>query len=36
VYGVRTPPEGFLEWALQNGAIQMKADIDWAAARPKR
>jgi len=36
VYGVRTPPEGFLEWATQNGAIQMKADIDWAAARPKR
>ena len=35
VYGIRNAPDGFLEWALQHGAVQMKTDADWESARSK-
>lgn len=29
VYGVRDAPNGFVEWAMQHGAVQMKNDEQW-------
>jgi len=29
IYGIINAPKGFLEWALQNGAVQIKNTSDW-------
>jgi uncharacterized protein YjbI with pentapeptide repeats len=31
VYGVRNPPDGFLSWALGQGAVAIESDRDWYA-----
>ena len=36
IHGVKNPPDGFVNWALSQGAVDMADDIDWdAAANPK-
>jgi hypothetical protein len=31
IYGVRNAPEGFINWALSQGAVAMETDSDWNA-----
>jgi hypothetical protein len=31
IYGVRNAPEGFIDWALSQGAVAIAADSDWNA-----
>jgi hypothetical protein len=31
VYGIRNPPDGFISWALSQGAVAIKADDEWYA-----
>jgi hypothetical protein len=33
VYGLRNPPDGFLQWALRHGAVQMESDEEWEESR---
>ena len=30
IYGVKSAPDGFFEWALQNGAVDIQSDEEWA------
>jgi Pentapeptide repeats (8 copies) len=32
IFGVKRPPDGFLEWALRNGALQAESDDAWRSA----
>jgi uncharacterized protein YjbI with pentapeptide repeats len=32
VFGVKNAPEGFTQWAMQNGAVAIESDADWDAA----
>lgn len=36
VYGIRDAPSGFLEWAMQHGAVQMQSDQQWQASLSSR
>ena len=36
LYGVKDAPDGFLEWALHRGAVQMESDEQWESARHSR
>lgn len=36
VYGVRDAPDGFLEWAIRHGAVQMQSDEQWENSRPTK
>jgi len=29
VYGVRNAPDGFIDWALSQGAVAIQTDDDW-------
>jgi hypothetical protein len=31
VYGVRNAPDGFIDWALSQGAVAIQTDDDWYA-----
>jgi pentapeptide repeat protein len=31
IYGVRNPPDGFINWALSQGAVAIESDGDWYA-----
>lgn len=31
LYGVKNPPEGFVAWALRQGAVQIESDSEWQA-----
>lgn len=33
IYGVRNAPDGFVAWALRNGAVQIESDDRWEARR---
>jgi len=33
VYGVRSAPDGFVEWALRHGAVEMQGDEQWESSR---
>jgi pentapeptide repeat protein len=32
IYGVKNPPDGFIPWALQHGAVQIESDSQWQPA----
>lgn len=32
IFGVRNPPESFVDWALENGALEMESTADWRKA----
>jgi len=32
IFGVKNPPDGFVQWALRNGAVQAESDDAWRAA----
>jgi len=38
IYSVKNPPDGFIEWATEHGAVSIKDDEEWGkiAARKKR
>lgn len=36
VYGVRDAPDGFVEWAIRHGAVQMQSDEQWENSRPTK
>lgn len=36
IYGVRNAPDGFVEWALRHGAVQMKGDEEWENSRQSK
>jgi len=36
VYKVKNPPEGFLKWAKENGAVAMEFDEEWQAEKEGR
>ena len=29
IYGVKNPPDGFIEWAIEHGAVSIKNDKEW-------
>lgn len=29
IYGVRNPPDGFIEWAIEHGAVRIKGEKEW-------
>jgi uncharacterized protein YjbI with pentapeptide repeats len=33
IYGVKNAPEGFVGWAIQQGAVQIESDEQWRSAR---
>jgi uncharacterized protein YjbI with pentapeptide repeats len=35
LFGVKDAPEGFVQWAMKNGAVAMESDADWQAAIDK-
>jgi uncharacterized protein YjbI with pentapeptide repeats len=35
LFGVKDAPEGFVQWAMQNGAVAIESDADWDAAVQK-
>jgi uncharacterized protein YjbI with pentapeptide repeats len=35
LFGVKNAPEGFVQWAMQNGAVAIKGDAEWQAAIEK-
>ena len=35
IFGVRNPPEGFIAWAMQHGAVAVESDAEWEAALEK-
>jgi uncharacterized protein YjbI with pentapeptide repeats len=35
LFGVKNAPQGFLQWAMQNGAVGIEADAEWQAAIDK-
>jgi uncharacterized protein YjbI with pentapeptide repeats len=34
VFGVKNAPQGFLDWALRNGAVQAESDAAWSKVAP--
>jgi len=36
IYGVRNAPEGFVAWALRQGAVQIESDAKWEARQSAR
>lgn len=36
IHGVKNPPEGFVEWALKNGAVAMADTSEWEALRNRK
>jgi hypothetical protein len=36
IYGVKNPPEGFVEWATQNGAVSIENKNEWKNIKEKR
>src|ERR1700758_5281446 len=35
LFGVKDAPEGFVQWAMKNGAVAIESDADWQAAIDK-
>jgi uncharacterized protein YjbI with pentapeptide repeats len=35
LFGVKDAPEGFVQWAIKNGAVAIESDADWQAAIDK-
>jgi uncharacterized protein YjbI with pentapeptide repeats len=35
LFGVKDAPEGFIQWAMQNGAVAIEGDAEWQAAIEK-
>jgi len=35
LFGVKDAPEGFVQWAMKNGAVAIESDADWQAAIEK-
>lgn len=33
IYGVKNAPEGFVAWAVKNGAVQIESDDQWRPAQ---
>jgi uncharacterized protein YjbI with pentapeptide repeats len=33
IHGVKNAPDGFIEWALDNGAVSMESSLDWETHR---
>jgi len=29
IYGVKNPPDGFVEWAMENGAVSIENLAEW-------
>jgi hypothetical protein len=36
IYGLRGTPDGFVDWAVKHGAVQMQSDGEWETSRPNR
>lgn len=36
IYGVKNAPDGFIEWALHNGAVAIQSDGEWAKIKNER
>jgi uncharacterized protein YjbI with pentapeptide repeats len=35
LFGAKDAPEGFVQWAMKNGAVAIESDVDWQAAIDK-
>jgi uncharacterized protein YjbI with pentapeptide repeats len=35
LFGVKDPPEGFMAWAMKNGAVSIESDAEWEEAMQK-
>ena len=36
IYGIKSPPEGFIEWALEHGAVSIEDEDEWKKLRREK